>query len=413
MLKIAPEGAPEALHSAVEMDDYRAIDGVQIPFSMTVSVGANPVMTVTFDEVKHDVEVDDALFVMPAPDLAAVNYTPLARDDWPVSTPEAQGLDPDLVAALYSDAAGLSKLYSVLVVKNGNLIAEGYFHEGAVDSLALVQSVSKSYNSALIGLALEQGCLSSVDQTMMEFFPERADEITDPRKHEITIRQLLQMRGGYPWEETDPELWEVFIEGDYIPLIEGFALVSDPGAEFHYSNFTSWLLGVIVARACDTDLKAFAQEHLFSPIDAGVGEWYEDPYGYYYSLFSFTPRDMARFGQLYLDGGVREGKQVIPADWVDASLKAYSKGAHMGDTVGRHLGDIGYGYQWWSATAGDHRFDFAWGHGGQLIVLHHELDMVIVVTSYPFFLEHNSESWAHEVANIDLVGKFVSSLPRE
>ena len=413
VLEIAPYSTPEAEPSAVEMSDYRVIDGVQIPFAMTVSVGPNPVMSIAFERVTHDVEVDDALFAMPAPDLAAVDYTPLVRDDWPVSTPAEQGLEPNLVAGLYSDAAGLSKLYGLLVVKNGHLIAEGYFHEGAVDSLALVQSVSKSYNSALIGLALDRGCLSSVDQTMLEFFPELADEITDPRKQEITIRQMLQMRAGYPWEESDPSLWDVFVEGDYMPLIEGFPLVSDPGAEFHYSNFTSWLLGVIVARACDTDLKSFADRHLFAPMDAGAGEWYEDPYGYYYSLFSFTARDMARFGQLYLDGGVYEGKQVIPAEWVTASLQSYTQDAHTTDTVGRYLGDIGYGYQWWSATVDDRRFDLAWGHGGQLIVLLDELDMVIVVTSYPFFLEHNSESWTHEVANIDLVGKFIASLPKE
>ncbi len=413
VLEIAPHSTPEAEPSAVEMSDYRVIDGVQIPFAMTVSVGPNPVMSIAFEKVTHDIEVDDALFAMPAPDLAAVDYTPLARDDWPVSTPAEQGLEPNLVAGLYSDAAGLSKLCGLLVVKNGHLIAEGYFHEGAVDSLALVQSVSKSYNSALIGLALDRGCLSSVDQTMLEFFPELADEITDPRKHEITIRQMLQMRAGYPWEESDPALWDVFVEGDYMPLIEGFPLVNDPGAEFHYSNFTSWLLGVIVARACDTDLKSFAYRHLFAPMDADAGEWYEDPYGYYYSLFSFTARDMARFGQLYLDGGVYEGKQVIPAEWVTASLQSYTQDAHITDTVGRYLGDIGYGYQWWSATVDDRRFDFAWGHGGQLIVLLDELDMIIVVTSYPFFLEHNSESWTHEVANIDLVGKFISSLPKE
>jgi CubicO group peptidase (beta-lactamase class C family) len=355
--------------------------------------------------------VADALFIMPSRDLEAVDYKPLARDDWMVSTPAEQGLDPNLVAELYADAAELSKLYGLLVVKNGQLIAEGYFNASTVDSLALVQSVSKSYNSALVGIALARGCLSSVDQEMLEFFPELADQVTDPRKEQITIRQLLQMRGGYPWEETDPALWEIFVEGDYIPLIEGFALVSDPGAEFHYSNFTSWLLGVIAARACDTDLKAFAREHLFSPMDAGVGEWYEDPYGYYYSLFSFTARDMARFGQLYLDGGTYESTQVIPADWIRASLQVYSEDAHITDRVGSYVGDIGYGYQWWSATAGDHRFDFAWGHGGQLIVLLHELDMVIVVTSDPFFLEHTSESWMHEVQNIDLVGKFIQSLP--
>jgi hypothetical protein len=79
--------------------------------------------------------------------------------------------------------------------------------------------------------------------------------------------------------------------------------------------------------------------------------------------------------------------------------------------VGRYLHDVGYGYQWWSASAGDHDFDFAWGHGGQLIVLLDDLDMIVVVTADPFHLQHDDESWRHERANLNLVGKFIESLP--
>jgi CubicO group peptidase (beta-lactamase class C family) len=141
-------------------------------------------------------------------ELAAVDYTPLARDDWPVSTPEEQGLDPMLVAELYHNAGQLETLYGLLVIKNGHLVAEKYFHAGAVDRRDNRQSVTKSIVSALVGIALEQGCLSSVEQKIMEFFPELAGQIQDPRKGEITIRHLLQMRAGYPWEESAPALWE-------------------------------------------------------------------------------------------------------------------------------------------------------------------------------------------------------------
>lgn len=136
-------------------------------------------------------------------DLAAVDYSPIAGEGWPVSTPEAQRLDPDLVARLYFDASDLETLYSLLVVKDGFLISEQYFNGGSIDDKRLIQSVSKSYISALIGLAIQEGCLSSVDQKMIEFFPEVANDVTDPRKREITIRQMLQMRSGYPDEETD------------------------------------------------------------------------------------------------------------------------------------------------------------------------------------------------------------------
>jgi CubicO group peptidase (beta-lactamase class C family) len=350
-------------------------------------------------------------------ELEAVEYTPLPGDDWRVSTPAEQGLDPMLVAALYLDATGLSNLYGLLVIKNGHLVAERYFNEGSVEQKALLQSATKSYTSALVGIALDRGCLSSVDQKMMDFFPEFADRITDPRKQQITIRQMLQMRAGYPWEETDPALWEALLYGEYLPLIVDFPLTRDPGTDFQYSNLTSHWLGVIVARACHTDLKSFAQEYLFSPLDVEVGEWIQDRDGYYIggAELRFTARDAAKFGLLYLNDGVYEGNRIISADWVRKSLQSYSEDINsagvVSGEVGRYLHDVGYGYQWWSASAGDHDFDFAWGHGGQLIVLLDDLDMIVVVTADPFHLQHDDESWRHERANLNLVGKFIESLP--
>ena len=103
-------------------------------------------------------------------DLEAVDYTPLPGDDWEVSTPAEQGLDPMLVAELYLNAAELETLYGLLVVKNGYLIAEGYFNGGSVDEMFDRASATKSFTSALVGIALDQGCLSSVDQKMLDFF---------------------------------------------------------------------------------------------------------------------------------------------------------------------------------------------------------------------------------------------------
>ena len=352
-------------------------------------------------------------------DLEAVEYTPLPRDDWEVSTPAEQGLDPMLVAEMYYNAAELETIYSLLVIKNGRLIAERYFNEGSVEQKDRLQSVTKSYTSALVGIALEQGYLSSVEQKMLDFFPEVADQITDPRKEHITIRDLLQMRAGYPWEETDPALWEGLLSGYYIPLIEEFPLIADPGTEFHYSNLTSNWLGIIVDRASGTNLKSFAEEHLFSAIDVEAGEWGQDAEGHNNGCANlhFTARDMAKFGLLYLNDGEYEGNQVIPADWVSESLQRYSENINATGGFPANWGlsfrNIGYGYQWWSARVGEHHFDLAWGHGGQLIVLLDELDMIIVVTAYPFYLQHDDESWKHELANINLVGKFINSLPKE
>jgi CubicO group peptidase (beta-lactamase class C family) len=352
-------------------------------------------------------------------DLLAVDYTPLPGDDWEVSTPAEHGLDPMLVAELYYNAAELETIYSLLVIKNSYLIAEDYFNEGSVEQKDRLQSVTKSYTSALVGIALEQGYISSVEQKMLDFFPEIAGQITDPSKEQITIRDLLQMRAGYPWEETDPALWDGLLSGHYPPLIEEFPLTADPGTEFNYSNLSSNWIGIIVDRATGMNLKAYAEENLFLPLGVEAGEWGTDAEGHNNGCgdLHLTPRDAAKFGLLYLNDGEYEGNQVVPAGWVHDSLQRYSEDINLTGGFpanwGLSISDIGYGYQWWSARVGKHHFDYAAGHGGQLIVLLDELDMVIVATSYPFWLQHDAESWKHELAIINLVGEFIKSLPSE
>jgi CubicO group peptidase (beta-lactamase class C family) len=355
-------------------------------------------------------------------DLEAVDYTPLPGDDWNVSTPVEQGLDPMLVAELYLNAAELETLYGLLVIKNGHLIAEGYFNEGAIEQVSGRQSATKSFTSALVGIALDQGCLSSVDQKMMDFFPEFAGQIDDQRKEQITIRDLLQMRSGYPWEETTPPYLDIlFFNGNWhwLPHVVDFPLVSDPGTKFSYSNLTSHLLGVIVARACDTDLKSYSQEHLFSPINAEASDWTADAdnYNWGWGEISVTARDMAKFGLLYLNDGEYEGNQILSASWVRESLQRFSEGMNISGWIPGitsrygYFRDLGYGYQWWSARAGDHRFNYASGHGGNYIVLLDELDMIIVTTADPLYELPVGAGWKYEGAIIDLVGKFIKSLP--
>jgi CubicO group peptidase (beta-lactamase class C family) len=347
-------------------------------------------------------------------ELLAVDYTPLPGDDWEVSTPEQQGLDPMLVAELYYNAAQLETIYSLLVIKDGYLIAEDYFNEGSIDQKDRLQSVTKSYTSALVGIALDQGYLTSADQKMMDFFPELAGEITDPRKEQITIREMLQMRAGYPWEESTPQLFEMLYNCFRPSLLVEVPLVSDPGTHCEYSSLTSHLLGIIVARATDTDLKSFAEQHLFSPLNVEVGEWIQDWEGYYngHADLYFSARDMAKFGQLYLNDGYYRGEQIISAEWVYNSLQTYSEDAWP-YRVGRNFNDIGYGYQWWSVRAGDHHYNLAWGHGGQQIALLDELDMVIVVTADPLFGQHGGGPWELEKANLNLVADFIASLTSE
>jgi CubicO group peptidase (beta-lactamase class C family) len=354
--------------------------------------------------------------------LETVDYTPLSGGDLEISTPAEQGLDPMLIAELFNNAAELETLYGLLVIKDGYLIAEDYFNGGSVEQQTFMASATKSITSAIVGIAMDQGCLTSLDQKMIDFFPEFSDQISDPRKEQITIRDLLQMRSGYVWEEREQYMDSFFSSrGYWLPFIVKFPLTSDPGTDFGYSNLTSHILGVIVARACDVDLKSYAQEHLFSLINVELGEWSVDEDGYNYGShgISLSSRDRAKVGLLYLNDGVYDGNQVISAEWVENSLQRYSSGIDISgwipgitSRVGYYK-DIGYGYQWWSAKAGDHYFYYAAGHGGNQIILLDEFDMVIVTSADRLYGDFGESAWDKEKAIIEIVGKFINSIPNK
>ncbi len=356
-----------------------------------------------------------ASMLRPGPDaLRTVDFTPGTGTAWSVSTPAEEGLDPDRVAELYLNAGALEHLYSVLVVKNGRLVAEKYFNGSGADDFALLQSVTKSFTSALVGLALQDGCLGGIDDTMLSYFPDEAPRVTDPRKRNVTIREMLQMRAGFPWEETNDALWNALYANDYVPLVADVPLTADPGTTFQYSNLTSSWLGIVVARACGTDLLSFARQRLFGPLGITLGDWYREASGYYvgHAMMRLTARDAARFGLLYLRGGTLDGRRILSAAWVRDSLRTYSEQAWPDIGFFR---DIGYGYQWWSAQVGAHAVHFAWGHGGQLIVLVPDRDMVVVTTADPFFPgpRQDADSWQQEVGHLALVSEFIRSLPTD
>lgn len=347
-------------------------------------------------------------------DTSRVDYTPSTDHGWQISTPEEQGLDPKLVEQLYAKSAQLKTTYGLLVIKNGFLIAEDYFHIGHANKQVNIHSVTKSINSALVGIALEKGCITSLDQKMMDFFPELVDQVKDKRKFQITIRQMLQMRAGYKWEESTPELLDLLFSGFHTSDIINVPLAYHPGWFFKYSNLTSHILGIIVARSCGTDLNSFARENLFSPLSIEPGFWQTDWDGNYlgFSDIHLTVHDLAKIGLLYLNDGVFEGVQVVPKFWVQDSLKDYTRHAWK-QYVGPNWRNNGYGYQWWSVRAGHYRYNLAWGHGGEQIVIIKDMNMVIVLQVDPLHLQHGDKYWKIEKENLNLIADFVASLPRE
>jgi CubicO group peptidase (beta-lactamase class C family) len=346
------------------------------------------------------------------------SYQPLVLADWNVSTPEAQGLDPALVLSAYQRAVTLTNIYSLLVVKNGFLVAEKYFHGQAHNIANPTASVTKSIVSCLTGIALRENILAGLDQTITGFFPEVDWPALDSRKSRITIRQILQMRSGFPWEEFTGHLDRLFSSSNWIPFIAEFPLSADPGTQFGYSNLTAHLMAIILARAANASLVSFARDRLFGPLDIHPGYWPTDAQGYNYGSgdLALTPRDMAKFGLMVLNSGQFNGSQVIPADWVSesltpASFNVYARGgAYLDGKILSSFDVLDYGYLWWSSKAGDHPFHYAWGHGGQLIVLVHDLDMVVVTSANNLAGQFGAAAWGKEKVIMEMVGEFIASL---
>jgi CubicO group peptidase (beta-lactamase class C family) len=344
--------------------------------------------------------------------VSSISYQPLELNDgWEISTPEKQEVDSDKLKNVYKDAEKLKNIYSLLIVKNGFLIGERYFNgQWPLDARPTV-SVTKSIISALTGIAQEENILASLDQKMIEFFPEIGWPNLDPRKSQITIRQILQMRSGYPWEEFTGDIDLLFSRYNWIPLLEEFPLNNDPGTQFGYSNLTAHMMAIILARAANTSLLSFAQTHLFDSLDVEPEFWPTDSLGYHYGSgdIELTPREIAKFGLLYLNNGMVNNSQMIPLEWITESLTPYSFNVYNGKIL-INFDLLDYGYLWWSSRVGNYQVHFAWGHGGQLIVLIRGLNMVIVSTADHLAGQFGEAAWKKEKAVMELVGRFIATL---
>lgn len=301
--------------------------------------------------------------------------------NWLISSPEDQGIDSRILSNAYDFAEQLGFMYSLLVVRNGNLIGERYFNGADKYYADHTCSTGKSYISALVSIALRENYLTSLDQKMMDFFPEYATPDLDPRKYDITIRHLLQMRAGYAFEESGDYVDAWFQSADMMEFAIEVPLAADLDQTFAYSSHSSHILSGILTKATGMSTYDFAKKYLFDPLDITVKRWDQDSLGYYFGFgyLWFSPRDMARFGYLYLNNGFVDGQQIIPAEWIEDSTQRYSINASW---FKKHFEDFGYGYQWWLAQAGGYDVYFALGHGGQIIVNVPELDMVIVTTAH-------------------------------
>jgi CubicO group peptidase (beta-lactamase class C family) len=324
------------------------------------------------------------------------------NDGWPVSTPEAQGLDRQTLASGYDAAAKLPYSYSLLVVRNGYLISEQYFNGDSREVANNVKSVSKSVLSGLVGIALAQRYLDSLNQRMLSFFPEYVTPSLDPRKYDISIRHLLMMRAGFGRDED--VYFQVYNSSNWIRTTIELPLLSSPGERMVYNTFETHLVSAILTKASGMSTYEFAGRYLCEPLGITLHFWEQDPQGYYFggNSMGFTPRDLAKFGSLYLAGGYINGRQIIPKQWIDESLSNFT---NFQNQIWGDLNNYNYGYLWWMGELDGYRVYFALGHGGQFVLNVPDLDMIVVSTANPEFDWNVADE--HERAILHIIGFYV------
>jgi CubicO group peptidase (beta-lactamase class C family) len=311
-------------------------------------------------------------FVMCAQQALAID--PLPAGGLAYSTPEEQGIDSAvLVTMLNHVKTGRTAIDSLLVMRNDRLVMEAYRYPYDATSLHAINSCTKSFTSALIGIAIGEGRIRGVHQRLPDFF---TDTGLDSAKRDITLEDLLTMSGGFEWPGgmmEMPTLREWWQSPDWVKFVLDRPLSGVPGKSFTYNSGGSHLLSAVLERSVGMKAEDYAKEKLFKPLGIHDWRWQSDPQGISTGGFGLwlTPRDMARFGLLYLHHGRREKQQIVPAEWVSESVKKQI------DAGGIWLSD-GYGYQWWVDNEG---YYMALGYGGQYIVVVPDRNLVMVATA--------------------------------
>jgi CubicO group peptidase (beta-lactamase class C family) len=301
---------------------------------------------------------------------AGAEYFPARA--WRTSTPEEQGIDSTQLLRMLEDiqtnGVGID---GIVIVRHGHLVFESYLAPYDADTVHNLKSSSKSVLSALVGIALREQVLDGVDQKVSAIFPEYFTSVDDPRRKDITLRHLLTMSAGIEWKEISPQAERLWASDDWVGGAIRLPLVDAPGETFTYSTALTHLASAAIARRSGTSTRAFAERYLFEPVGIRAGLWRRDPQGIHWGgadLF-LTPRDMARFGYLYLKHGAWNGRQVVPSEWVGESTRAQVRTGGWG-------GIDDYGYWWWI----DPTAYIAVGLGGQVIAVVPEQDLVVVFT---------------------------------
>lgn len=344
--------------------------------------------------------------VVPTP-VQAIELPVQTNDGWETATLAEVGIDAaPLIDAINEIRRGTyNEIHGFVIVKDGKLVLEEYgsgrmYSYGGPDNLGpnihfdrneqhIVHSVSKSYMSTLVGIAIQEGYIESENTSLLTFFPEHVDP-NQPDKADILLKHVMSMSSGLEWNEWDVGTMD-FENNDNFRFQRaldpsayffGKTLLHEPGTFFYYNTGGFQMMGEVIRRATAMPVDQFATQHLFAPLGMTDFDWPQFEHGQVYlvgDLF-MKPRDMAKFGQLVLQRGVWNGQQIVPAGWFEKATTELISVAHTG-----YKGYGSYGLHWWLKTfnIGGATIEaiHADGLAGQAIMMFPALDLVVVVTS--------------------------------
>lgn len=325
------------------------------------------------------------------------------NDGWQTTSADSLGVDSAALGKLTATIRRWPELgvHAILIERAGHLIYEAYFDGfderwgqplGRVAMTSTtkhdLRSVTKSVVSALTGIALRSGAITALDQPVVQWFPEYP-ELNTPERRRVTLAHVLSMTSGLRWDEdipyTDPRNDEIRMTRDSEPLRYAlsppFAL--EPGADFNYNGGLTQVMAAVIERATKTPIEDYARTHLFEPLGVADVEWLGDLAGMpaAASGLRLRPRDLAKFGSLYLHGGRWGGKQVLPEEWV--ALSTRRQFGFKPRTGADARGEFGYAYFWWyncyPTAAGLVEARTAVGNGNQRVFVLPGLDMVVTI----------------------------------
>ena len=331
---------------------------------------------------------------------------------WPLSSPAAEGIHADTLAAIHADiqAGHYGLMDHFLLIRHGRVVADHhythhypaaalkdtashaynydhphwhpFYHGTALHSL---QSVTKSVTSAILGLAVDRGLLEDIDAPVMRHFSSFKQDWSDTRRSAVTLKDLLTMRSGIAWDEAHYDNAKnscVLMETSkaWLPFVLSQPMSHTPGRYFNYNSGVSVLLGKRLRLATGERIDTWAEQHLFKPLGIRQYHWKITPDGEADTEggLYLAPHDLARIGYLFLRKGLWKGERILSEAWIEASTTPWVKDPSPDDSRSK----TGYGYQWWMPFAQAQDIYAAMGYGGQYLIVSPRHDLVLVLNAW-------------------------------